>query len=355
MTKLILYIDPKLKDLALRASPLVYPLWERRAYDTVSFGGAFTRHPFDVAHYQSTGDPDACDVHFWPFNYWATLKSGHKEKVDAAYAFARTHGKKLLIDAFGDTMDTVPYEDATVLRFAQYRRYLKENDIIIPAYIEDLLETYREGSLSIRKKNKKPSVGFAGWGRLPFWKHVRSYIKEAPVFLWSFIFRRDGVFRKGVFLRAQALSVLSRSSRVETNFLIRKSYSGNVRTAEKSTEELRREFVDNIDHTDCTLCQKGDANQSTRVFEVFSMGRIPLIIDTECVFPLENKISYKDFCIFVNNTDIQKTADILADTYAHITEEQFEYMQRKARETYEKYLRIDSFTPFLMEEIRRRL
>lgn len=355
MTKLTLYIDPKLKDAVLRASPLVYPLWERRAHDTVSFGRAFTRHSFDVMYYQSTNDPDMCDVHFWPFNYWATLKSGHKEKVDAAYAFACAHGKKLLIDAFGDMMDAVPYEDAIVLRFAQYRRYLKENDIIIPAYIEDLLETYREGNLLIRKKNEKPSVGFAGWGRLPFWKHVRSYVKEAPIFLWSFIFRRDGVFRKGVFLRAQALSVLSRSPRVETNFLIRKSYSGNVHTAEKSTEELRREFVDNIDDVDYTLCQKGDANQSTRFFEVLSMGRIPLVIDTECVFPLENLISYKDFCIFIDNRNIEQAADILVDTHTHTTAEQFENIQKKAREIYEQYLRIDSFTPFFVEEIRKRL
>lgn len=355
MTKLTLYIDPRLQDVALRASPLVYPLWERRAYDTVSFGGAFSKHPFDTAHYQNTDDPDACDAHFWPFNYWATVKSGYREKFDAAYAFARAHRKKLLIDAFGDTMDAIPYEDVVVLRFAQYRRRLKDNDIIIPAYIEDLLEVYHGGNLSVRKKSEKPSVGFAGWGRLPFWKHVRSYIKEAPIFLWSLVCPKDSVFRKGVFLRAQALSALSRSSRVETNFLIRKSYSGNVRTAEKSTEELRHEFVDNIEHTDCTLCQKGDANQSTRVFEVLSMGRVPLIIDTECVFPLENRISYRDFCIFVDNTDIKKTADIIADAYAGMTTEQFEGMQRKAREVYEKYLRIDSFTPFLAEEIRKRL
>ncbi len=162
-----------------------------------------------------------------------------------------------------------------------------------------------------------------------------------------------GVFRKGVFLRSKALKALQHSKDVETRFLIRKSYSGNVQTAEKNIEELRREFVDNIETTDYTLCQKGDANQSTRVFEVLSLGRIPLVIDTECVFPLEHLIPYKDFCVFVNYRDTRDCAKALATFHSKVTSEEFELMQKRAREAFVKYLRIDAFTPFLIEEIRK--
>jgi hypothetical protein len=118
---------------------------------------------------------------------------------------------------------------------------------------------------------------------------------------------------------------------------------------------LRREFVDNIDASDYTLCQKGDGNQSTRFFEVLSMGRIPLHIDTECVFPLETHIAYRDFCVFVDHADLAHAGKILSDVHTKLSPEQFEVMQKKAREVYENYLRIDSFTPFLMDEIRKRL
>lgn len=353
--KMVLYVDPSLRSLKTRRSPLTYPIWGDDVRQTTAYKNSLKKHQHNTVYYTFSDSPDDCECHFWPLNYWATKSKGQLSAFESALKTARAHKKKLLVDAFGDTMDVVPYDDVIVLRIAQYRRRMKECDIITPVYTEDLLETYCGGVPSRRGKKDTPTVGFVGWARLPFWKHLRSYIKETPIFLWSLISPRDGVFRKGVFLRAQALSVLSRSSRVETNFLIRKSYSGNERTAEKNTEELRREFVDNIDHADYTLCQKGDANQSTRFFETLSMGRIPLVVDTECVFPLEDQISYKDFCIFVDNTDIKKTADILADRHARITMEQFENMQRKARETYEKYLRIDSFTPFLTEEIRKRL
>jgi hypothetical protein len=356
MKSLTLYIDPTLSHDTARVSPLVYPLWNSQANKTISFGKAFTQHPFDTTYYSVTEDPDSCDCHLWPFNYWATIKKPEsKKKLDEAYANAHAHGKKLLIDAFGDTMSSVPYPDAIILRFAQYRRNLCANDIILPAYIEDLLETYRQGKCVPRQKSETPTVGFVGWGTLPFQKHIRSYIKELPVFLWSLVYRKDGIFRKGVFLRAQALKALMSSPGVQTRFLIRGSYSGHVQTAEKGLEELRREFVDNIDMTDYTLCQKGDANQSTRIFEVLSMGRIPLVIDTECVFPLQHMIDYTSCCVIVAHEQCHDIGAILERFHRKLSPEAFVRMQECAREVFEDYLRIDAFTPFLVEEIRRRI
>jgi hypothetical protein len=355
MTPLRIYSDPSFRNMTLRRSPLVYPYWGDDVRYTVAHKQSFLAHQYDTTYYEFTDNPDTCDVYFWPFNYWATKSKGQLALFDRALQNAREHKKKLLIDAFGDTMEVLPYDDVIVLRFAQYRRHLKANDIIIPAYVEDLLETQYDGKLSVRKKGEKPTVGFAGWGRLPFWKHIRSYLKEVPVYLWSLLSPKDAVFRKGVFLRTEALSLLKKSPRINTTFLIRRSYSGNVRTAEKNPDVLRTEFVRNIVDTDFTLCQKGDGNQSTRFYETLSLGRIPLLIDTECVFPLEHGLAYEEFCGRINYTDLPRAADILADFYARLSPKDFTDMQKKARAAYEKVLRIDSFTPFLMDEIRSRL
>ena len=85
------------------------------------------------------------------------------------------------------------------------------------------------------------------------------------------------------------------------------------------------------------------------------MGRIPLVIDTECVFPLEDKINYKDFSIFIDHTDIKKAGEIVAQKHAAISGEEFLSMQQKAREVFENYLRIDVFTKYLVEEIQKRV
>ncbi len=355
MKPLVLYVDPTLPKGMSRVSPLMYPLWNKSANDTISVKGAFTQHPFDATQYVSHHDPDACDCHFWPFNYWATKKTDAITHFKHARDNAQKHGKKLLVDAFGDTMALLPYDNIIVLRFAQYRRHLKSNDIILPAYIEDLAYTYRNGNVTVREKQEHPFVGFVGWAGLPFRKHFRTYVKEAPIRLLSMVYPPAGVYRKGVFMRSEALKVLQNSPNIETDFIIRNSYSGNIRTAEGDPHVLREEFVRNIENTDYTLCQKGDANQSTRFYEVLSMGRIPLVIDTECVFPLEDRINYTDFSVFVDYRDISHMGEILAQKHTQLSNEEFLDMQKKGRGVFEKYLRIDAFTKYLVEEVRRRI
>jgi hypothetical protein len=332
----------------------MYPFWGDSSHKTVSFGGAFSQHQFDASYYSITDNPDVCDCHFLPFNFWG-LEKKNPARIDEAVAEAKKHNKKLLIDAFGDTMRKIDIPNTIILRFAQYRRFLTERDIIGPAYIEDLLESSQNDTFVFRTKEDVLSIGFVGWATLSFIKHWRTYLKEIFVLARSFLRSQDGVFRKGIFIRKELLTALSHEKGVTTVFIIRSSYSGNTRTAENNPAILRKEFIDNIINTDYALCVKGDANQSTRFYEVLSLGRIPLVLDTECVFPLEDIINYKEFCLFVDYADRHTIGGRVRDFHSKISIDSFQEKQKKAREIYEKYLRIDSFTPFLVEEIRKRI
>jgi hypothetical protein len=164
-----------------------------------------------------------------------------------------------------------------------------------------------------------------------------------------------GIFRKGVFLRGEILQRLAKSSGIKLNALIRGTYSGNIRTAQSDPTVLRKEFVSNIVNNDYTLCVKGDANQSTRFYEVMTLSRIPLVLDTECVLPLEDTIDYAS-CSYTVPYDKRATiGEQLRTFHAGLSPEDFIGMQQRAREIFATYLRIDAFTPFLMEEIRKRL
>ncbi len=116
--------------------------------------------------------------------------------------------------------------------------------------------------------------------------------------------------------------------------------------------KLRREFIDNMANSDYILCTKGDGNFSIRFYDALSLGRIPLFIDTETVLPLENVINYKDFCVFVDYRDLAHVDKILAEFHKSISDEQFALMQKKARDAFENYLRIDKFTKYLIDRLK---
>ena len=145
------------------------------------------------------------------------------------------------------------------------------------------------------------------------------------------------------------------SPRVKTNFIKRLSYSGHVKTVAGDMKKNREEFVDNLINSDYGLVIRGDPNSSQRFYEVMAVGRIPLLIDTECVLPLEHLIDYREFCVIIDYKDLKRAPDILADFHAKLSPEKFRDMQFKAREAYEKYLRIDSFSKFLPGLLRESL
>ncbi len=169
MNPLRLYVNPAYERDMARVSPLMYPIWNTGPQASISYSRALTEYQFDTRYYEIVTDPDVCDCHFLPFNIWS-LEKKNSQEFSEALAAAERHGKKLLVDAYGDTMRSIDDPRTIVLRFAQYRRDLTPRDIILPAYIEDLCETYKGGELTHRHKNKKPIVGFVGWAKLPFLK-----------------------------------------------------------------------------------------------------------------------------------------------------------------------------------------
>ncbi|KKU54925.1 MAG: hypothetical protein UX77_C0021G0004 [Parcubacteria group bacterium GW2011_GWA1_47_11] len=122
-------------------------------------------------------------------------------------------------------------------------------------------------------------------------------------------------------------------------------------TASNSAETLRREFVDNLLGSDYGLDVRGDANASTRLFEMLSLGRIPVVVDTERNFPFSDKLDYSSFSLMVDFRDLARLPDMVAEFHAGLTAEKFEMMQNNARDAYRNYFRVDALTRPLMEEI----
>lgn len=349
-----LYIPPRLMREKHLYSALLYPFWglQRRA-NVVFSQPVFRQFNFDSRYYKITQNPNGANFVFLPYNYWL-LKRDEPRLIDAYIQEMEKLKKPLLIDAVSDKIKEIPIPNSIALRYSYYRSRLKESDIVIPVYAEDLLLSHKGGKLVIREKNQRPSIGFAGWSSLPFFKYPKTYIKDFPLFLLSFFTSRFDVYRKGVLLREKALNILEHSPLIDTHFIRRKSFSGNIKTAEKDIDALRKEFVNNILESDYTLCIRGDANQSTRFFETLSLGRIPIFVDTNMALPLTDFIDYRDFCIFVDYRELKNIDKIIQSFHDSVSPEKFKYMQKRAREVYEKYLRVNAYTKYLMSILKKK-
>lgn len=350
--RVLLYVPPHLLREKYLYSALLYPFWGIEKRTSMPFvETTFAQVGFDTRYYALTEDPARADYVLMPYSYWF-LKKHDPALIGAYVREARKHGKPILIDAVSDVMKKIDIEGSVILRYAYYRSRMRENDIVMPVYTADLLALYGEGRLSVRKKKERPRVGFAGWASLPFSRYPKTRLKDLPLFLLGLLTSKFDLYRKGVLLREKALKKLAASPAIDANFIFRSSFSANKKTAEKDPGALRKEFVENMLDSDYVLCVRGDANQSGRFFEALSLGRILVFVDTDMALPIPDIVRYEDFCVHVDYRDIDRIDEIVSDFHRNLSPERFEDMQRKARDAYERYLRLDSYTPFLMRTLK---
>lgn len=349
------FVDPSWRRDEASHTPLLFPMWGRKFWKNVNFtNDIFEQYSFDTNEYSIVGDITMADAILLPYRY-DTAHTRFPEMVREAETLSSEHRKKIVIDAIGDEEYAVPIENSIVLRYGGYRFLNKPNEIIVPPYADDLLERCRNGILSPREKSARPVIGFAGWAEVSLIQWIRSLLKDLPIRVRSFFDPRYGACRKGIFVRRRVLALLTNSEDVKTNFIVRGSYSGNIKTAKKDAGSLRNEFVENALASDLALDIRGDANASTRLFEMLSLGRVPLIIDTERNLPFSDEIDYASFSILVDHTDIDSVSRIVRNTWDRLTHDEWRFMQKRARAAYLEYFRVDAMTKHLMRAIRAKI
>ncbi len=268
-----------------------------------------------------------------------------KDQADKAVA------RKIPILAFswGDLSDTVQFDPRIfVFRLSVYRSAMSPRDILMPTIVEDL---GAEG-IAIRKKDAKPTVsfvGFAGYKKTNEW--LKYYLKVALYRLKGIIDPHAPARIVGIYWRRLMLKACSGSPLVEVHFIIRRSFSGAHKTIELDPAQARKEFIGSIVNSDYVLAAKGDGNFSNRFLEALSLGRIPVVPVTDSVLPLEGYIPYSKSIVLVPIREVSRTPDYIAQHYESMNEDEFELAQRKARELFEKYLRLDSYFEFFFSRV----
>lgn len=323
--------------------PLLYPNLGIQERDSILFlNNAFKG--MDTPFVDLVSTPEEADYILLPHNY--SSLQGRERYIREQAKLADKLSKKLLVFWHGDSDRPVHLPNAIIFRTSQYGYKQQINEVMMPAYTEDLLDS----ELDVRaKRDAKPIVGFCGWADYKNTKNrIGTTVKNTAVNTLRLTGNHNiGARRKGITLRMQAIEQLKKSGLVEPNFIIRSSYSGNSKTIKTDAKQARKEYVQNMIDSDYALVVKGDGNYSYRFYEALSLGRIPVLLDTDCLLPLEDVINYDECVLRVDYKNMDHLGAIIAEHYDSMSPEEFVSMQRKAREVFEKYLSTESYLRYI--------
>jgi len=135
-------------------------------------------------------------------------------------------------------------------------------------------------------------------------------------------------------VRSQVLSILDGSSRINTDFIMRNSFWAHN---EMTKDEARIGYMRNMIDNSFIVCMRGAGNFSYRLYETMMMGRIPIIIDNDQVFPFETIINYSEFSIKIHVDNINNLENILFDRISSLSDDDISKMQNRSREVWIEY------------------
>jgi len=294
--------------------------------------------------------PEEADVLLLAHNF--PLVANRRAYLDQYAELSRHLNKRIVVFWHGDGTGPVSLPNARVFRTSQYLSQLRPQDVMMPAYAEDLA---RSVPLELRiKGGRLPVVGFCGWAEFKNLKNaIGTFLQALP---WRMLAGLAGQVHwesriKGLRLRRRAIAVLAASTCVSPNIVLRSSHSAHAATIRLDPDIARRAYVENMRTSDFTLCIRGDGNYSLRFFEALSMGRVPILIDTDCALPLDRLIDYSAFILRVSLADIAHIDQVVSDFWQHCSADRFMAMQHKAREVFEQHLSAVSFLRYATKHL----
>jgi hypothetical protein len=186
------------------------------------------------------------------------------------------------------------------------------------------------------------------WG----WQKIKDIAKYV---LW-----RSGMMRKrrakiAHALRAHAIGQLTKAPHVDARFLIRSQFSFNAvgvlvpGATRENAQRQRDEFVANMLDTEYHLCTRGYGNCSIRLYEALSCGRIPVLIDTSCVMPWQERIAWRYHLVWIDESEIDQIDTRLSSVHAGFSPEAFADRQARCRSLFHHWLRPEAFFARLPE------
>lgn len=327
--------------------PIFYPFWGKPSVNaqTLKKGYYPWQNCFD--NYLELGKSffqlssvEQADIAVFPLN-WVEVDTLEIEHQASQFLAKVRESNKPSISFFGGDNSHVRLKTDCdlVFRHSMYASSRQPNDFAMPAWGEDLLrDNFAEGIVP-RPKQVKATVSFCGFSAQV---GLKTYCKSILYELDRLILRRiprDGI---GHAIRLKALATLSKSSLIETNFILREKPFFSKDNA-NFQREVRAEYLQNIVDSDYVFCCRGYGNFSFRFYEALSCGRIPVFVNSDCVLPYDFAIDWKKYCVWIEESEISAIAEKVAEFHEQLLPQEFLDLQYECRLIWQKWLSPEGF------------
>lgn len=343
MSKLSFYTDLKSfnrpRDLAIILHPFAKDLGiglEAVSYDN-KWDEDFLIKGKD--YFNITDSVEECDYVVAPM-HWHERESN--EGILQLAQKAEQAGKKMIVFFCYDSTDPLPLKNAVVFRASLYKSRKQQNEFAMPSFAAT--HTHQK-QMYRREKKIKPVVGFCGYlgGSTkqianPIERVLKKFrekylISDIRINRWL---TRMGIVvtrNQGYILRSQAVRLLEKSKLIQDNFLIRDRFFGGS----------KEEYVKNIEDSDYVLCVRGAGNFSFRFHETLSLGRIPVFINTDCCLPFEEYINWKDYCVWVEEEELDQLESKILEFHERLNDQAFKEKQQACYQLWKDWLSPNGF------------
>lgn len=187
----------------------------------------------------------------------------NKREIQKLISSYKKTDKLVLIVLISDNESVFKIPPNVILyRTSLQKSRKQQNDYLMP-YI---WECFNESYISLGKK-EQPIVGFCGSIKNNLGKRL-STIKE---------------FKK-------KYTILS-------NFILRSQFWGG----KPNDTVLYEEFKNNILESNFTISNRGRGNFSMRFYQTLSLGRIPILLDSDMLLPFDDEINWENYSIVAKN------------------------------------------------------
>lgn len=262
--------------------------------------------------------------------------------------------KKYVIAFYTSDVDDYIDVAANIMRFKRsLHKDGPDNEISLPAFPQDI----GDRQLETLPLSNTITVGYVGYSnyydiwsfmkflflQLGYWVFHSQYIRKILL-----LFKKEKLYHllttlgRGKYVRGKVINALKSSKRIQFNYTERKWW-----LYMDASSKLRQEYITNLQDSLFALVMRWNGNYSFRFYEVFSIGKIPIIIDTNTKLPFADKIQYNTIAVIVPFDDVSNIENYIIDFYEK-NKEKLSIIQKEIRRIYEEYFVMHNCYKFLI-------
>ncbi|MFD0989547.1 exostosin family protein [Mariniflexile jejuense] len=294
-------------------------------------------------YYQFVDDASKSDVIVFPIDYTSFLK--FRNAFGNLQKLAKEDEKPIWIYTGGDYGFTNYIKNSYTFRLSGFDSKLSNTTFVIPSFVNDPYTSYLPQGFSTLKKENEPTIGFVGHANSSILKYSKEVLNHFKYKLKiSFLGKLADAqsFYPSSIKRANYLKKLQLSKGLQTNFILRNHYRAGVQT-ELEKQKSAKAFYNNMYSNAYTFCSRGVGNFSVRFYETLAVGRIPILLNTDCRLPLNDIIDWDKHIVILNDKKKASFEEQILDFHNSKSDSEFEELQKSNRKLWEIYLMRPSY------------